>query len=138
MATRAQAETVLVRRVGRYLTLAGLDGTTNNGTNADLADPIAWALRKLELPVADPTNPSTGEVAATTRVDALFDLAELRTLENILGNLSLVTATVGPRTEHYNDLAKRLGEMIPRKRKAIEQEHGISLGQVRPARFEIW
>lgn len=138
MATRAQTETVLIRRVGRYLTLAGMNGTTNNGSNEDLADPIAWALRKLGVAVADPTNPSTGEVQSVTRVDALFDLAELRTLENILGNLSLVTATVGPRTEHFNDLAKRLAEMIPRKRKAIEQEHGISLGQVRPARFEIW
>lgn len=137
MATRAQAEVVVVRRVGRYLTAAGLDGTTVNGANADLADPIAWAVRKLDGTTADPTNPVTTEVQAVSRVDALFDLAELRALENALGNLSLVTATVGQRTEQYNDLARRLAEMIPRKRKAVEQEHGIALGDVRPARLEM-
>jgi len=45
--TRANAEVILIRRVGALLTAADLDGTTVDGTNVDLNDPFASALRQL-------------------------------------------------------------------------------------------
>ena len=38
--TRASVEAMLIRRAGKLLTVAGLDGATKDGTNADLGDPI--------------------------------------------------------------------------------------------------
>lgn len=139
MTTRASVEVVLLRRTGRMLTKAGLDGVTDDGTNVDLNDPIGWAVRTLGYPVADVTEVSSDEVEAVPsgKVNALLDLAELRTLESILGNLDLVSAQVGPRREELNDLARRLNERIPRKRKEIEQEHDIPLGERKPARFDV-
>jgi hypothetical protein len=88
MATRAQVETILVARCGALLRRVRLDGTTVDGTNASLADPIAAALRKLGIAVADPTDPDTVEVegADDDDLEELLDRSELRTLETILGN----------------------------------------------------
>lgn len=138
MATRSQVEKLLLQRTGQLLTKVGLDGTTSDGTNENLADPIGWALSKLSAPPADPTEPIDAEVAAVGNLYALLDLAELRTLENILGNMDLVTAEVGPRREEYNDLAKRLLARIPAKRKEIEKEYGIALGEQKAAKFTVW
>ena len=61
--TRAYVEAILIKRCGHLLTVAGLDGTTVAGTNADLGDPIAFALRQLGVAVAVPAVPTTAEVA---------------------------------------------------------------------------
>jgi hypothetical protein len=138
MATRAQVEALLIRRTGKLLLKVGLDGTTVNGSNGDLNDPIGWGLRKLGVTPANPVAVADGDVAQVTRLDALLDLAELRTLENILGNLDLVTAEVGPRKEEFNDLARRLAQMIPRKREQVEAEHDLALGELKPAQFKVF
>lgn len=84
--TRASVETVLVRRVGAWLTFVSLDGTTHTGSNADLADPIATALLLSGYAVADITNPSDADLALVAQTDQLkiLDVAEYRTLETIL------------------------------------------------------
>ncbi len=104
--TRANVENVLIHRAGALMTKASLDGTTVDGTNTDLADPIAWALRVSGYTSADITNPTTAEVAAAEDdIDEVVDYAELRTLENVLGNLDDVDTTVGPRSESLSQLA---------------------------------
>lgn len=138
MATRAQTEAVLVKRLSSMLEIAGLDNTTVDGTNEDLNDPIAWAVFKSGGTVADPTEVTTEEVAAIAAVYQLFDLAELRTMETILGNYSEVDSTVGPRSEKFDQLAKRLLELIPAKRKQIENEYGVDLGELKRAGVTAW
>lgn len=83
--TRIQVETVLIRRVGAWMTFVGLDGVTHAGANGDLSDPIASALLQLGYSVADITNVSDADLSPVTVADQpkLLALAELRTLETI-------------------------------------------------------
>lgn len=123
--SRANVENVLVSRAGPLLTKAGQDGTTVDGTNTDLADPIAWALRQVGYTTADITNPTTAEVAAASDdVDEVVDLAELRTLESLLGNLDDVDITLGPRSEHLSQLAKQVETKLKRVAKWVEKTYG--------------
>ena len=50
--TRASIEAILIRRCGRMLAATELDGSTIDGSNADLNDPIGWAIRQLGGAVA--------------------------------------------------------------------------------------
>lgn len=125
--TRTDAEGVLVRRCGRLLTAAGLDGSTATGANADLNDPIGWAVRQLGGAVASVASVTDADLAgvATDDLDALLDLAELRALESALGNLDVVDVAVGPERESLGQLGGRLEKAIERKRAQVQREHGI-------------
>lgn len=114
--TRADIEAALIKRAGDLLTTAGLDGTTVNGTNADLGDPIAFALRQIGVTVATLTSPTDAEVAAASTAtegstDQLLDLAEIRVLETVLQHiLDLVNTEAGDpamtilaKTDYYTD-----------------------------------
>ena len=117
--TRANVETNLIRRLGPLMTKAGMDGSTADGTNTDLADPIAWALRQAGYPTADITDPTDAEVAAAeSEIDQVQDLSEMRTLESILGGLDDVDISVGPRDEKLSQLAEQAGNKL----KAIQDK----------------
>jgi hypothetical protein len=138
MATRANVEAITVQRIGGMMQVAGMDITTVDGTNTNLNDPIGWSVRKLGGLTLNPTSVTSAEVEAIANEDALLDLVELRTLESILTNYSLVDSKVGPREESYDQLAKRLLILIPQKRAQIESEHDIPLGIAKPAKFKAW
>lgn len=127
--SRASVEGVLIRRCGRILTAAGLDGTTASGANADLADPISSAVRQLGLSVATLGSVSDSDLAgvATEDLDALLDLAELRCYESALGNLDVVDVSVGPERESLGQLGARLEGLIERTRTKIQRAHGIGV-----------
>lgn len=128
--TRASVESVLIRRTGTLLTAASLDGTTISGSNADLNDPIASALRQCGLTVANIGNVADSDLAALadSDIDKLLDLAELRVLESCLGNLDLVDVKAGPIEEKLGQVGARLEAAITRKRTAITRTYGIGLG----------
>ena len=128
--TRANVETVLVRRCGKLLTAAELDGTTINGANADLNDPIGWALRQLGFTVASIAFVKDSDLTSIDddNIDQLLDLAELRALNNVAGNLDGYAITVGPRTEQRQQLAEQVSKRIERLQQTIEKQHGIGLG----------
>lgn len=124
--TRANIETILIRRAGKILTAVGLDGTTVSGTNIDLNDPIGFSLRNLGYSVASITNVSDADLAGAgdDEIDQLLDVAELRLLENALQNFDQVTVTVGPRTEDLSDLRDGLEKTITRKREYVSSQYG--------------
>lgn len=128
--SRAQAESILIRRGGTLLTAASLDGTTVSGSNADLNDPLASALRQCGLTVANIASVADSDISALadTDIDKLLDLAELRVLESCLGNLDLVDVTAGPIKESLGQLGSRLEAAITRKGRAVEKKYGIGLG----------
>jgi hypothetical protein len=130
--TRASIEAILIGRCGRLLVAAELDGTTVDGTNADLNDPIGWAIRQLGGAVASIGTVADADLAAIADddTDALLDLAELRTLENTLGNLDLVDIQEGPERQALGQIGARLERAIVRKRAQIERDHGIGLGTI--------
>ena len=123
--TRANVENVLIKRLGPLMTKAGQDGTTVDGSNTDLADPIGWALRTAGYTTADITNPTTAEVAdAEDDIDQVVDLAEYRGLENILGNLDDVDVTVGPRSEKLSQLATQVQKRLDDVKDRVEDLYG--------------
>lgn len=128
--TRANVEAILIRRLGKLLTEAEMDGDTTNGTNLDLNDPIGWAVRQCGGSVANPVNVAASDVATIGAgdIDQLFDLAEYRTLQNISGNLASVDIRVGSRQESFNQLAERVEARITRKKAQLQQEYSFGLG----------
>jgi hypothetical protein len=101
--------------------LAEARAATGDPTKPSVAQCIAWATRMLGYPTASLLGADNDEVGAvdSMKVDALLDLAELRTLESILTNLTGVDLTTGPVSEDISDLPDRIQKLIPEKRKAI-------------------
>ncbi|KPK91511.1 MAG: hypothetical protein AMJ88_13465 [Anaerolineae bacterium SM23_ 63] len=128
--TRTNVETIIVARVGALMRLEGidLDGTTVDGTNEDLNDPIGVALRSMGESVADISSVSDAdlEVVAEADFNELLDRTELRTLETIESNFKLVDISTGPRSEKFSQMISfvqaRKKQLIDR----IEKEYGIA------------
>lgn len=123
--TRSQVESALVARCGKRMALVEFAVTTG-GDNADLNDPIATALLGMGLSVADISNPDATDLAAVENMEELLDRAELRLMENILGNLDTVDITVGQRSERLSQIAASIETAIERKRTAVENKYGDS------------
>ena len=92
---------------------------------------IGWAVRMLGYTTASILAPLDAEVSAVAdaKVDALLDLAELRTLESILTNLNGVDLTTGPVLERLGQLPDRLAKLIPEKRKTAALQWGKYLAE---------
>ncbi|MBK8467734.1 MAG: hypothetical protein IPL32_18120 [Chloracidobacterium sp.] len=125
--TRAQIESVLLSRCKRRMELVGFN-IVASGNNTDLNDPISTALQLVGI---TPTNIACvvdGDLATITDHSKLIDLAEIRLLENILGNFDLVTLQAASGTEHFSDGANALEKIIARKHAEIEKKYGIGAG----------
>ena len=125
--TRANVEGILIKRVGALMTAASMDGTTIDGTNTDLNDPIGQALMRLDYTPTDITLIVDADLSSVGTGDyaGLLDIAEWRVLESIAGNLALVDITVGPRSEKLSQLADQVTAMAANKRQQVEDEYGI-------------
>lgn len=128
--TRTQAETVLIARCGKLLTVCGIDGATVNGTNASLTDPLAWALRQSGyLPAAFGAVTDTDLAGVQdSDIDKLIDLAEIKALENALGNFDATDISAGPRSESYDQIRAGLEKMLNRKQANIMRLYGVGTG----------
>ena len=127
--TREDTEILLIRRVGTIFTAVGLDGTTIDGTNTDLNDPIGYGIRVAGGTVSSLVLVTDVDVAtvATADYDEYLDLAEYRALENALGNFASVDIKVGPRDEKLSQLAAQLEKMIKFKRVVLELSYGYGV-----------
>lgn len=125
--TRSEAERVLVNRCGALLTVAGLNGVTNDGSNDDLNDPIGVALRTLGYSVASISKVQDSDLAslADADLDKFLDVAELRTLQSVLGNLDKVDIDAGPFSAKYGQLPRQLERRIDRLQEKLEVEYGL-------------
>jgi poly-gamma-glutamate capsule biosynthesis protein CapA/YwtB (metallophosphatase superfamily) len=130
--TRAQMEAVLVKRCGKLLDAADLDGTTIDGSNEDLSDPIATALRNAGYSVADLSAVADADLALVDAddTDKVLDLAELRTLESIEGNYDDVNISVTDRSESLNQLAIQVQKKIERLAAKCQKLYGIGNGSI--------
>ena len=122
--TRAGVETVLTARTGALLREA--DMACEAGANPHLSDPIAWAMRALGYGVGSLATVTDADLQAVAphHIDALLDLAELRTLESVGGNLAAVDVTVGPVSERRSSLGPRVDKLIETKRAAVQARWG--------------
>jgi len=130
MTTRNDVEFVLLKRAGKMLTLLELDGTTIGG-NADLVDPINYALRQLEYPTTTISSVTLADVAAVTsaELDELLDRAELRLLENLRVNCDLVDISVGTRFEYLGQARVTIDKAIADQRKKVSEMWGDVVGE---------
>jgi len=128
--TRTQAETVLIARCGKLMTACGIDGATVNGTNASFTDPLAWALRQSGYSPAAFGAVTDTDLAGVQDgdTDKLLDLAEMRALENALGNFDATDISVGPRSESYDQLRAGIEKILTRKQTNIMRLYGVGIG----------
>jgi len=128
--TRPQLESLLVRANRAKLAYARLDAATVDGTNADLAGPIATALRSLGIAPVDPTSPSTVDLAAVPEggLPQLLDVAGLEVLEAVLGNRASPDqmADIDNRQEH-GKFYEILEKTVARKQARCERMYGHGL-----------
>jgi hypothetical protein len=122
--TRSQVETILVKRAGKRMAFVEMDNTTVDGTNEDLADPISTALLAMDITPADISDPADSDLEDVDNPNEFLDRAELRLLENILGNSDAVDITEGPRSERYSQFMTLLETAIARKKKQVEDDYG--------------
>lgn len=125
MLTVTDATEEIETRVTGYIDKA--NAITGEGKAISLPSCMAWAGRLLGADLAQLRSVNDDELATVTQVDAFLDLCELRVLETVQTNLSDVTTQVGPIREDWNDLAKRIGELIAQKRANIAYQYGIFL-----------
>ena len=137
--TRAYVENVLILRCGNLMAFAGLDNITVDGNNADLNDPIGWSLRLLDHSVTDPKTVVDADLAVVPEEDhnALLDLAELRTLQSTLGNITTVSYKLGPRSENLSDLAKLLDGRIERLVDSIQDMYGLGASTLQTGMVQL-
>jgi hypothetical protein len=118
--TRANAETVVVSRVGGLMEFVELT-VTYAGSNSDLDEPLAWAARRMGISLSDPTTVTDSELSGLSGddIDDYLDLAEYRALEKIQGNLDLVDVTAGPRSEKLSQIANQVEKMLSARRDRV-------------------
>jgi hypothetical protein len=107
--TVQKVKTLLMSRVGGKMAIVGM-------TSASLDEPIGAALRQMGIYPEDTTTITDGDVAKvlSNYLDNLLDVAELKTLQNISGNIDLVDTTAGPIKNSYSQLAAQVETAIAR------------------------
>lgn len=114
--TRATAESIMINRRGELMGVAGMDNTTVSGANASLLDCLSYAVRVAGGTVADLSVLTDADVATVldANIDAFLDVAELRLLMTIQGNMILRAQVSGPFREEYVDLTKMIDYLAKR------------------------
>jgi len=124
--TRANLESILVKRLSALMLKAGM-AVTYAGSNADLNDPIGWALRQSDYTVNNINSVADSDVAnvSTENLDKVLDLSEYRLLQNVLGNLDDVDSKLGPRDEKLSQLAKQVESKLNKLESKLKTEYGF-------------
>ena len=134
--TRAQVESVLVSRCKKRMAFVEFAITTS-GVNADLNDPICNALQVMGITPANIASVADGDLLTVTDAAKLCDLAEVRLLENILGNSDKVTLQAASGTEHFSNFNDALEKVIARKQKELQSKYGIGLGSLSSGKLSL-
>jgi hypothetical protein len=124
-------ETLLLKRAAGRMQSAGMDYQTYPG-NASLVEPLIFALLCMDLVPASMTALSDADFigVADTDLPKLLDLAELRLLENVAGNLALVDVSVGPRKENLSQLLDQTEKAIARLSSKVQRLYGLGVGSL--------
>jgi len=127
--TIVQVETILTKRVGLLMAAVGLDGSTIDGDNGDLVDPVGYSIRKLGGTIADITDIVDADLATfeETQYDELLDIAELRALQSVQGNFALVDTKIGPRDEKWGALGSLIDKTVSNKQTQVENLYSFGV-----------
>lgn len=113
--TRANVVGIMLDRLEPLMSEAGMS-TTDGATNADVQDPMAWAVRRMGYSTASPDTVTDAELTSVgdSDWDDYLDLCEYRLLKSIQGNLAVVDVQAGPRQEKLSQLQAQVASMIQR------------------------
>jgi hypothetical protein len=128
--TRANVEAQLIARQGPLLSLCNLDGTTKDGTNAALNDPIRVAIRYDDYDISDPVNVVDADLEVFTgwQIERLLDVAELRICETLWGNWPLYTVSISLEKKQLSDIRDGIRERIIQLTKKLAEPYGPNVG----------
>lgn len=130
MLTRAGFESVLISRAAGKMKLAGMDSTTKDGTNADLADPIRRAVQSMGVVTSDPVSPADSDLATFTgfAVEKLYDLAHVQLLYNILGRgEDFFDQATGQDQQKLSQVAEQIQADIAKLESRLKEPYGPTL-----------
>lgn len=126
--TRAGTESILVDRTGALIARVGISLTpsTDLSPRAYLGDPIATSLRQIGISVSDHRVPVDLEIAEVGDDDIgqYLDRAELRLLENIIGNSILIDETAGIDRQAWGKLMDKVQARAALMRDSILDQYG--------------
>lgn len=124
--TRANLEAEVVSRIGAWMSNVGFAVTTN-GSNANLNNPIGWAIRTSGGGTTAPALVTDADVQtlAATFFDQLADLAEFRALEAIYQAYTGVDVKGLTFSESGDQFAQRVKAALDAKRTYIIGTYGI-------------
>lgn len=129
--TLANCELLLVARTSAWLVKADMAITVTGAAaqNADLNDPIGYGIIAAGGSLLSRVLLVDADVAtvASANEDKMIDIAELRTLQNVQGNLALIDTKIGPRDEKLGQLLGVLNTLLERKEKRIESLYGLGV-----------
>lgn len=127
--TNADLDAELVDRCGTLLVLVGKDGTTVSGTNPAFRGAKLEGLRSLGRVPASSGSVSDADLAAVADalVPQLFDIAELRLLRNVFGNLTLVDQHVSLAGKNFGQIRDGLTARIAELATFCRQAYGYGL-----------
>ncbi len=77
------------------------------------------------------------DLVTVTNTAKLCDLAEVRLLENILGNSDKVTLQAASGTEHFSNFNDALEKMIARKQAEVQKKYGVGLGSLQSGKLSL-
>jgi len=137
--TRANAEVILIKRSGKKMTFAGLDGTTVSGSNVDLNDPIGNALLGMGIAPASIVLVTDADLSGISNDDLeqFFDRAQYRLLKNIAGNLDVVDIQVGPRRESLSQIHEQIQKEIETLELSLAKQYGVGLGSMSTGTIQL-
>ena len=126
--TRANTELLLVARTSEWLVKASM-AVTVEGSNADLNDPIGYGVIQSGGTVASRVLVTSADIATVASADEeqFLDIAELRTWQNIQGNLVVTDTKIGPRDEKPGAQMTTLNGIVKRKEERIEDLYGLGV-----------
>lgn len=124
--TRIQAVTILLARCEPMMEMAGMS-IVSAADNVDLNDPLQWAILELGGTVSDISSVTDADLATVASDDERYipDVAELRLLDNILSNLTLVDLSEGPHSEKFGQLPARIEQRRDKLAKQLEAVIGL-------------
>jgi len=137
--TREDVESILIKRVGKLMTAADMDGSTVDGTNVDLNDPVGRALRRIGYTTADITAVADADIANVGVVDydKFLDVSEYHVLQNVMGNFDDVDISVGPRSESLSQLVKQAERKLKQLEEYIIAEYDLGLSELDAGKIDL-
>ena len=130
-ATVAALEGVILSRCSTLLVDVGMDGTTQDGTNSSLRDPIGFGLRQAGGTVATFGAVTDADVQTVdpADLDMVADLAEYRALQNAygrsLGKVDLAVSGALNVSQHLSDRAKNLERALRDRAAYVRAAYGL-------------